>query len=176
MKNVNINKNGSELKVFEYGGYGSYSNYFGYNTGLTYQLGNVVSMEDVENIEEEANCRGCFAGSFSNIDPKIEGSSGYYFYNSHGGSIEERGFIVSFSSEKAEKFLEEWTLESTEEYEVEQFNKDYETNFSTRKECNKYAEELKRKQLKRKQREELERKEAVRGFGLANHIDLSFLL
>ena len=161
------------MKIFEYIGYGSWSNYFGYNTGLTYQLGKEVKMEDVEATEERANCKGCFTVSYSKIDPEVEGSSGYYFYNSHGGSTEERGFIVSFSKKKALKILEKWTLESTEEYFVEQFNEMFETNFHTRKECEAYEVELKKRRIRREQRREIEKREAIRGFGLANHIDFS---
>ena len=96
------------MKYFHYTGYGAYSDYFNWDEPVILKIDNEVDETAIERIEEEANCKGCFAGSYSDIVGAPKYSINHYFYNRHGGTIEERGFVAAETKKEAEWVIDEY--------------------------------------------------------------------
>lgn len=94
-------------KYYPYTGSGNYSHSFGWDNGLSVSVSQHGMTKEEALDYMERDLYGC-GPSFCNKDlPTEVGSWFAYFYNEHGGSRSERGFILAESYEEALKVAEE---------------------------------------------------------------------
>lgn len=90
----------TDLKIYEYSGRGSFSDWFGWDNGLSLDLGDEVA---IENALEDQRRGWEYSETFNYCTLPTTLRVGVYcsFFNEHGGSRETNGFVVAHDEAEA---------------------------------------------------------------------------
>ena len=91
------------LKVYTFSGFGNFSNSFGWDNGLSVNLGKQTTFEKAVEAEQNA------AGTLLQVDlPQYPEKGVFHQTNEHGGSRNVVGYVVANSRRDARKMLAEF--------------------------------------------------------------------
>lgn len=92
------------LYIYEFSGIGNFSNAFGWDHGISHNLGKETTLESANLCVDNA-IKGGFSGWINILPSELE--LGFYeaFYNVHGGTRNSWGFVIASSREVANGIL-----------------------------------------------------------------------
>jgi len=91
----------TNLKVYEFSGFGNYSQSFGWDNGLSCSLGESTTLKRA--LEAETALSAYNGWSYGLPERPVRGV--YYTLNEHGGSREVEGFVITRSRRDARRLL-----------------------------------------------------------------------
>jgi len=95
------------MKIFEFSGFGNYSDSFGWDNGISYDVREEVSFAQAREYDQSNLDIDSFV-VYGGILPESPVKGIYkYFFHQYGGSRTEYGWVIAESLEEAKKLLRE---------------------------------------------------------------------